>query len=136
CWAMLVLAAPDPRGLDVSVARISGFISRDKSPDKVRSALLVAGLGGLGRIDAAAAETLSRRFGLGIGRQSVSPQMIDAPAQRDQSGSVLVLAGTGLQAPDVAGIPGAHLYHVVAGLVRTRQDYFARMIAAEALSRT
>jgi hypothetical protein len=136
CWAMLVLASPDPRGLDLGVSRINAFIGRDKSPGKVRSALLVAGLAGLGRITADGADSLSRRNGLGIGRQSVWTRMIDAAAGRDQSASVLILAGTGFQTPDFAGVPGAHMYHIIAGLIRTRQDYAARMIAAEALSRT
>jgi hypothetical protein len=136
CWAMLALAAPDPRGLDLSTSRINAFIGRDKTPGKVRSALLVAGLAGLGRISADTADSLSRRNGLGIGRQSVWTRMIDAAAGRDQPASVLVLAGTGFQTSDFAGVPGAHLFHVVSGLVRTRQDYVARMIAAEALART
>lgn len=136
CWAMLALAAPDPRGLDISIARINGFIGRDTSPGKVRSALLVGGLVGLGRINANTADTLSRRFALGIGRRSAWTNMIDASAARGQSGTVLILAGTGLQTADWKDVPGAHLFHVVAGLVRTRQDFFARMIAAEALART
>jgi hypothetical protein len=133
---MLALSTPDPRALDLSVARITGFISRDKSPGKVRSALLVAGLVGVGRINAGAAETLSRRFELGVGRQSLWTRMIDAAAVRDQPGTVLVMAGTGFQTPDFAQVPASHLYHVVAGLVRTHQDFTARMIAAEALART
>jgi hypothetical protein len=136
CWAMLALSAPDPRSLDLSVARITGFISRDKSPGKIRSALLVGGLAGLGRINANAAETLSRRFELGVGRQSLWTRMIDAAAVRDQPGTVLVMAGTGFQTPEFDQVPASHLYHVVAGLVRTHQDFTARMIAAEALART
>jgi len=54
-WAMLVLSSSDPRGLDISFSRINGFISRDKSPGKVRSSLLVAALAGLGRISIDAA---------------------------------------------------------------------------------
>jgi hypothetical protein len=135
-WAMLALASPDPRALDLSNSRISSFVSRDKSPGKARSALLVAGLAGLGRINASAADSLSRRFSLGIGRQSSWTRMIDAAAERGQSASVLVLTGTGFQTANFADIPGAHLYHAVVGLVRTRQDFTARMIAAEALART
>ena len=136
CWAMLVLGSPDARGLDLSNSRINGFISRDKSAGKVRGGLLVAGLAGLGRISVEQAESLSRRYGLGLGRQSVWTRMIDAAAGRGQPASVLILAGTGLQAADFAAVPGGHLFHIVSGLVRTRQDYAARMIAAEALSRT
>ena len=135
-WAMLALSAPDPRVLDLSPSRVSSFIARDKSPGKVRSALLVGGLVGLGRINANTAESLSRRFALGIGRQSSWTRMIDAAAERGQSAGVLVLAGTGLQTPNWADVPGAHLYHTVLALVRTRQDFTARMIAAEALART
>jgi hypothetical protein len=44
--------------------------------------------------------------------------------------------GTGLQAPSLERLPPAHLYHSILGLKRTGQDFSARMIAAEALSRT
>jgi hypothetical protein len=135
-WAMLALASPDVRGLDLAGGRISSFITRDKSPGKVRSSLLVAGLAGLGRIDSGMADSLNRRFALGIGRQSSWTRMIDAAAGRGQSGSVLVLTGTGFQTPNFADVPGSQLYHAVSGLVRTRQDFTARMIAAEALART
>ena len=134
-WAMLALAAPDPRALDLSASRISGFIGRDKSPGKVRSSLLVAGLAGLGRIDASSADSLNRRYALGIGRQSTWTRMIDAAAGRGQAGSVLVLMGTGMQTPNWDDVPGSQLYHTLSALVRTRQDFTARMLAAEALAR-
>ena len=51
-WAMLALAAPNIA--DVGTGRVSSFIRRDKSASKVRSAFLVAGLAGLGRIGTAA----------------------------------------------------------------------------------
>jgi hypothetical protein len=46
------------------------------------------------------------------------------------------LTGTGFQTPDFGSVPGPHLYHAISGLVRTRQDFTARMVAAEALART
>ena len=49
-WAMLALAAPDAGPLGVSAARIGDFADRDQSEGKHRTALLVAGLTGLGRI--------------------------------------------------------------------------------------
>lgn len=135
-WAMVALAAPDPRGLDLSFGRISSFIGRDKSPGKVRSTLLVAGLAGLGRISTSAAQSLSRRHGLGVGRQTSWTRMIDGAARRGQAGTVLVLTGTGFQTPTFANVPGSHLYHSVVALVATGQAFTARMIAAEALART
>ena len=136
CWAMLALAAADPRGLDMSLARINGFIGRDRSDGRVRSSLLVAGLAGLGRISGDAANAINRRYGLGLGRVTSWTRMIDAAAAREQAGTVLIMTGTGFQTPQFKDVPGSHLYHSVAGLVRTRQDFTARMIAAEALART
>jgi hypothetical protein len=136
CWAMLALASPEPSSADLSFGRITSFISRDKSRDKVRSALVVAGLAGLGRINERTANALNRRYGLGLGRRSSWTQVIDAAAARGQSGTVRLLTGTGLQTTSWANVPGAHLYHALAGLEATGQDFTARMIAAEGLSRT
>jgi hypothetical protein len=134
CWAMLALSAPDVA--QVGTSRISGFIRRDKSPHKVRSAFLLAGLAGLGRISTDTANSLNRRYDLGLGRTTSWTRMIDASAGRDQPGSVLVLTGTGFQTGNWDRVPAAHLYHAIAALKRTGQDFTARMIAAEALSRT
>jgi hypothetical protein len=135
-WAMLALGAPSRSGVDLSVGRINEFIDRDKSEGRKRSALLVAGLAGLGRLDAETAGRLSSRFGLRLGHRSNWTKLIDRAGALGQSGTVLVLAGTGLQAPTFAEIPPAHLYHAIAALKATDQDYTARMIAAEALART
>ena len=62
--------------------------------------------------------------------------MIDAAGSRGQSGSVLVLAGTGFQARGFQQLPASHLFRTVAALRKARQDFTARMIAAEALART
>jgi hypothetical protein len=133
---MLALGAPDGSGVDLNVRRLNAFIDRDDSEGKKRSALLVAGLAGLGRIDEATANRLSGRFGLRLGNRSSWTRLIDQAAAFGQSGTVLVLTGTGLQAATFKEIPPSHLLHSVAALKRTRQDYIARMIAAEALART
>ena len=61
--------------------------------------MLVAGLAGLGRISADTANSLNRRYGLGLGHITSWTKMIDAAAARGQSGTVLVLTGTGFQTP-------------------------------------
>jgi hypothetical protein len=134
CWAMLALAAPNIA--DVGTGRINSFIRRDTSRDHVRSALLVAGLAGLGRISTDTANSLNQRYGLGLGHMSSWTRMIDAAAARGQGGTVLVLTGTGFQTPQFDRVPAAHLYHAISALNRTGQGFTARMIAAEALSRT
>lgn len=136
CWAMLVLAAPTASGLDLSYGRINSFIGRDRSPGKQRSALLVAGLAGLGRIDGRTAGRLSNRHGLGLGRRTGWTNMIDAASQRRQAATVAVLTGVGMQAGDFLSVPGMHMFHAVTALRRNNQEFAARMIAAEALSRT
>ena len=110
CWAMLALAAPNVA--DVGTSRITSFIRRDKSRDHVRSALLVAGLAGLGRISTDTANSLNRRYGLGLGHSTSWTRMIDAAADRGQGGTVLVLTGTGFQTPNFDRVP------VVASLSR------------------
>jgi hypothetical protein len=134
CWSMLVLGAPGVA--DVGTRQLNAFISRDTSRDRMRSALLVAGLAGLGRIPADTANSLNRRYGLGLGHQSSWTKVIDAAGRRGQAGTVLVLTGTGFQTPRFDQLPAAHMYHAISALARTGQDFTARMIAAEALSRT
>jgi hypothetical protein len=134
CWAMVALGAPDIA--DVGTSRLNAFIRRDKSQGRLRSALLVGGLAGLGRISANTANSLNRRYGLGLSRQSSWTKMIDAAAGRGQAATVLVLTGTGFQTPLFERLPSAHMYHAITSLKRTDQDFTARMIAAEALSRT
>ena len=135
-WAMLALGSPDGSGVDLSVRRINAFIDRDDSEGHKRSALLVAGLAGLGRINEETASRLSGRFGLRIGNRSTWTRLIDRAAGFGQAGTVLVLTGTGLQAATFEEIPPSHVFHAISALRRTRQDYTARMIAAEALART
>ena len=62
--------------------------------------------------------------------------MIDAAAVRRQAGTVLVLTGTGFQTIRLDEVPAVHVYHALTALERTGQDFTARMVAAEALSRT
>ena len=135
-WAMLALGAPNTRNLDLSYGRITSFVGRDDSPGKIRSALLVAGLAGLGRINERSANSLNRRFGFGLGMRSSWTNMIDSAGRMRQPGSVIVLTGTGLQSSSWERVPAAHMYHSLIALTRTGQEFSARMIAAEALSRT
>lgn len=136
CWAMLALSAPDARGLDLGFGRITSFIGRDKSAGKLRSALLVAGLAGVGRINERGANALNQRYGLGLGRRTSWTNIMDQAGRLRQAGTILLLTGTGFQSTDFDHVPPAHLYHSLVALERAGQDFTARMIAAEALSRT
>ena len=132
CWAMLALGADLP----LDGGDLSDFIGDDESVGRQRSALLVAGLTGLGRLSLANASRLDKRYGFGLGRANEWTRTIDGASQRGQAGTVAVLAGVGLQAADFNSVPAVHLYHVVTALSRNGQAFAARMIAAEALART
>jgi hypothetical protein len=134
CWAMLALGAPNIA--DVSTGRVTSFIKRDTSHNHVRSALLVAGLAGLGRISADTANSLNQKYDLGLGHVTGWTKAMDAAAGRGNAATVLVLAGTGFQTPYFDQVPPSHLYHTIAAIERVGLGFDARMIAAEALSRT
>ena len=136
CWAMLAVGAPSAAGLGVTYDRIDQFIGRDPSEGRRRGALLVAGLIGLQRIDPQTAGRLSGRYGFGLDRRTEWTSLIDGAASRRQGGTATVLAGLSFKAPQWSGVPALFLFHSVAALSETGQGFAARMIAAEALSRS
>ena len=135
-WAMLALGAPDVSGLGIDASRIEDFADRDPSEGKQRTALLVAGLVGLGRIDAVTAGQLSGEYRLGLGAQTPWTRLIDGAMRRRQAGTAALLAASALQGRDFDAVSGIYLFHSLNALRQTGQGYMARMIAAEALART
>jgi hypothetical protein len=135
-WAMLALGAPDGQQPAIDASRIEDFADRDQSEGKQRTALLVAGLAGLGRINAETAGNLNRSYRLGLAAETGWTRMIDGAMRRRQSGTSMLLTASALQGLAFEDVRGVYLYHSVNALRRTGQDYLARMIAAEALART
>lgn len=135
-WAMLALGAPDTRNLGVNAARIEDFADRDDSEGHQRTALLVAGLAGLGRIDASTAGRLNSELQLGLGGETGWTRMIDGAMRRRQAGTSILLTASALQGLEFDEVRAIYLFHAVTALRRTGQEYLARMIAAEALART
>lgn len=134
-WAMLALAAPDGV-MRISSGRLDDFIDNDSSQAKRRSGLLVAGLTGLGRIDPRTGARLSTRYGFGLDRPTRWSRLTITAARRPQPATTALLAATGLQTGNLERLSAARLFHIVAALRRSGQDYAARMIAAEALARS
>ena len=135
-WAMLALGAPESQSLEIDVSRVEEFADRDQSEGKQRTALLIAGLAGLGRIDANAAGQLNRQYRLGLGAQTSWSRLIDGAMRRRQAGTSMLLSASALQGREFDEVGALYLFHSVNALRRTGQDYLARMIAAEALART
>jgi hypothetical protein len=135
-FAMLALGAPDGQHPAIDASRIEDFADRDQSDGKQRTALLVAGLAGLGRIDAATAGNLNRAYRLGLAAETGWTRMIDGAMRRRQPGTSILLTASALQGLSFEDVRAVYLYHAVNALRRTGQEYLARMIAAEALART
>jgi hypothetical protein len=95
---------------------------------------LLAGLAGLGRIDAGDAASAAQALGTDLGRQTRWTRAIDLAAERREPGMVALLAATGMQG-EWAKMPPYHLYHIVRALRDVGLEAEARMIAAEALVR-
>lgn len=133
-WAQLVLANP-ASGFAVSEGAVSSFNGDDSSDDARKSKFLLAGLAGLGRIDAGAIKDLSGKFEVDLGRQTRWTRMISGAAEVNNAGLVALLAGVGMQGNGWDKMTPLHLYHIVAALNRVGLDAEARMIAAEAVAR-
>ena len=135
-WAMLALGAPEGSQPQITAGRIEEFADRDQSEGRLRTALLVAGLAGLGRIDGNMAGALNREFKLGLGGETGWTRMIDGAMRRRQSGTAVLLTASAFQGSSIEDIRGVYMFHAVTALRRNGQEYLARMIAAESMART
>jgi hypothetical protein len=115
-WALLAVGAPrTPFTIDAK--NIEGFGKAD---------LLGAGLGGLGRSPVAQDLTA----------QDSWTRALDRAVAAREPGTVALLAAVGMQTPRWSAVPAARLYRIVAALSAVGLEPEARMIAAEALTRT
>ncbi len=132
-WALLALA--DPAGEIASSGGIDTFIDEDTSANQRRSQFLVAGLAGLGRVDAGTSSGFDDSLSLGLTRQTKWARMISRAAQVRNPAMVALLAGLGMQGDDWSQMTPLHLYHITSALRQVGLEAEARMIAAEAVSR-
>jgi len=132
-WALLALA--NPRGQAVDSGDFGTFYGDDGSAESRKSAFLLAGLAGLGRIDDGAVADYASDLGVDFQRDSVWSQRIGQAAQANNPALVALLAGVGMQGTGWDKMTARHPYHIVAALNAVGLDAEARMIAAEAVAR-
>lgn len=132
-WALIALGAPR-RASAVDYGALDDFYGNDNSEKKHTSALLLAGLAGLGRVDAEAQADFAGDLEVNIARQTKWSRAITAAAERGEQGTVALMAVAGLQAPSWSLVPASHLYHIVRSLRQVGLEAEARMIAAEAVT--
>lgn len=132
-WALIALSAP--RGDTVGQGAVGSFISDDESAGARKSAFLVAGLAGLGRLSDGDAAALAGDTGFDLARQTRWTGAISRAAEVGNPALVALLAGLGMQGTSWSQMTPLHLYHITAALTRVGMEAEARMIAAEAVAR-
>jgi len=130
-WALLTLA--DPARASYSYGDISAYSGSDPAGRKRQ--MFFAGLAGLGRLPASEIEKGARALDIRIGDQNAWTRAIGRAGLARQPGTVLLLAGIGMQTPLWQGISPAALFHIVASLRAAGLEGEARMIAVEAMTR-
>ena len=133
-WSLLAVAAPFQSQL-VSSDALDSFVDEDASEGQRKSAFLLAGLAGLGRISRDTQRDFSKRLEIDLSSQTHWTRLIDKAAQVRNPAVVAVLAGVGMQGDSWAKMTPRFLYHIVSALRAVGLEAEARMIAAEAVAR-
>jgi hypothetical protein len=132
-WALIALAAPSSDR--IGQGGVETFIGDDDSAGARKSAFLVAGLAGLGKVSEGDAGSLAGDVGLDLERQTRWTRAISRAAEVNNPALVVMLAGLGMQGASWEQMTPLHLYHITAALTRVGLGAEARMIAAEAVAR-
>ncbi|KEO91202.1 hypothetical protein EH31_00625 [Erythrobacter longus] len=132
-WGLLALS--NPNAGSASIAGVDDFLSNDDSQEARKSAFLIAGLGGLGRLPGGDVNGYGAQIGVDFARQTRWTRMIDRAAQVNNKAMVAFLAGLGMQGESWSQMTPVHLYHLVSALNQVGLNAEARMIAAEAVAR-
>ncbi len=131
-WALLAVGSPQMAG-SISASDVKGVVEGKSGK---RAQFLLAGLAGLGRLDAETASSAAESLGVPLGRQNAWTKAIDKAAAARERGTVAVLAALGTQGQSWARVAPAQLFHAVFALRRVGLEAEARMIAAEAVMRS
>ena len=134
-WALLAVASPR-KSVSVSYDALDDFGDNDQSAEQLRSKFLLAAIAGLGRANQQTINDFANDMELDLTRSTRWTRAIQSAALRGQQGTVALLAAVGMQGRNWKAMSPLHLYHITQSLKRVGLEPEARMIAAEALSRT
>lgn len=132
-WALIALSATNVTA--VGQSPVETFIGDDSSEGQRKSAFLVAGLAGLGRLSEGDAASLAGELDVDLARKTRWTAMISRAAEVGNPALVAMLAGLGMQGSSWSQMTPLHLYHITSALTRVGMVAEARMIAAEAVAR-
>lgn len=132
-WGILMLGAPSVNGM-VSYGQLDDFYDNDQSANVKKSKLLLAGLAGLGRVDAQARRDFAQKIDVNIVLRTRWAEAISAAAARGEAGTVVLLSAVAMQGASWEKIPAHRLFYIVRSLKQVGLEADARMIAAEAVT--
>ncbi|PTQ11634.1 hypothetical protein CLG96_09470 [Sphingomonas oleivorans] len=133
-WALLATGATRPV-VDLSGGRVDRFARRAGEEGPYRTQMLIAALGGLGRLSNADLTRLAEEHGVPIGRRTIWTRALDQAVSRGQPATVALLAAVAMQTPRWQGVPPGDFYRLIGALRHVGLEGEARMIAAEAMAR-
>lgn len=132
-WGLLAVSAPTANG-QVSAATVREMPGGD---DNRRIKFLIAGLAGLDRLSTDDATNLAERYGMApLGGEDSWTRALERAVIDRAPGTVALLVAAGLQTREWRYVPPEHLYRIVSAMRRVGLEPEARMIAAEAVSRS
>jgi hypothetical protein len=134
-WGALAVGAPG-HVVDWSRARVEAFESKLGGGTGLRGRLLFAGMAGLGRLNPSEVSDLSKNWGVFVERQTPWTRALDRAVAAREPATVALLCALGLGGADWSDVSPAHLYRVVSALNAVGMGPEARMIAAEAVTRS
>jgi len=134
-WALLAVAFPT-NAVPVSYDALDDFGGNDGSEEQLRSKFLLAAVAGLGKADQQTIADFANDLDLNLGRTTKWTRAIQSAARRNQPGTVALLAAVGMQGRNWKAMSPLHLFHIMQSFKRVGLEPEARMIAAEALTRT
>ena len=134
-WGLLAVGSP-AKVVDWGTGRIRSYQSNAGSEKQRRGEFLFAAMAGLGRMEASDATSMAESLAIPIGTQTRWTRALERAVLANEPATVALLCAVGLQRRNFADIPAVQLYHVISALRRVGFAGEARMIAAEALTRS
>lgn len=134
-WGLLAVGAPG-RAVDWSSSRIESFQSKVGGENGLKGKFLFAGMAGLGRLGPADVSAMAQSLEIPIAREDAWTRALARAVSAREPGTVAILCALGLSGSDWSAVSPEHLYHVVLALNSVGFGPEARMIAAEALTRS
>jgi hypothetical protein len=134
-WGLLAVGSPS-KVVEWSPGRIRSYQSNAGTENARRGEFMFAAMAGLGRIEADDITSMAEDLAIPIAKETRWTRALQRAVIGNEPATVALLCAIGLQKQNFKDIPAVQLYHVISALRRVGYGNEARMIAAEALTRS